>query len=99
MNIVRKHGTGDSDTGSTKVQVAKLTQRITFAQLLEMIDAARDHLTGIDKAAQRAEGGPDESQRAGQDRRHGGERRRGQGQQAFPEMEGAGKTDAETAEE
>jgi small subunit ribosomal protein S15 len=26
--IVRKHGTNDSDTGSTKVQIALLTQRI-----------------------------------------------------------------------
>ena len=28
LEIVRKHGAGDSDTGSTKVQVALLTQRI-----------------------------------------------------------------------
>jgi small subunit ribosomal protein S15 len=28
LEIVRKHGVGESDTGSTKVQVALLTQRI-----------------------------------------------------------------------
>jgi len=28
LEIVRKHGSGNNDTGSTKVQVALLTQRI-----------------------------------------------------------------------
>ncbi len=28
LEIVRQHGAGDADTGSTKVQVALLTQRI-----------------------------------------------------------------------
>ena len=40
--IVRKHGSGDTDTGSTKVQIALLTQRIN--ELTEHLRThAKDH--------------------------------------------------------
>ena len=38
LEIVRKHGAGDADTGSTKVQIALLTQRIT-----ELTEHLRTH--------------------------------------------------------
>src|SRR3954468_9739304 len=42
QEIVRQHGSGDADTGSTKVQVALLTQRVN--QLTEHLRAhPKDH--------------------------------------------------------
>ena len=42
LEIVRRHGAGESDTGSTKVQVALLTQRIN--ELTEHLRAhPKDH--------------------------------------------------------
>jgi small subunit ribosomal protein S15 len=38
LEIVRQHGAGEADTGSTKVQVALLTQRIT-----ELTEHLRTH--------------------------------------------------------
>jgi small subunit ribosomal protein S15 len=42
QEIVRQHGSGDADTGSTKVQVALLTQRVN--QLTEHLRShPKDH--------------------------------------------------------
>lgn len=83
------------------LQVAKRSVGMGRAQkefLLDLIDATSHHLTEIDRPTPQDKGKPDELESLEHERRHGGERRLGLTQDAFPEGEEARKADEESTE-